>query len=174
MLQDILKDVSMNGRMAYGIMCFEKFVIEKYSSKDWNILVKQLWCATSEFWDNWSEKTMEYIPEYLFEFEDFESSEFEYITKEEYLKLNDLLKGIDDKVNQLLLKLLEIEEVYSYTCIPGYGEESLKILKDIARMLEKENIPLPDPKLVEFSKFSEKNGWGEPFDGTKLSIILNK
>jgi hypothetical protein len=27
-------------------------------------------------------------------------------------------------------------------------------------------------QLVTFSKFSERDGWGNPFDGTKLSIVL--
>ena len=35
-------------------------------------------------------------------------------------------------------------------------------------------IELPDIKLVEFSTIDQRNGWGDHFDGTKLSIILNK
>lgn len=38
----------------------------------------------------------------------------------------------------------------------------------------KNKIELPDPKFVEFSKFCERDGWGEHFGGSKLSLILNK
>ena len=30
----------------------------------------------------------------------------------------------------------------------------------------------PNPKTINFSSFDEKNGWGNNFEGTKLSIIL--
>lgn len=39
---------------------------------------------------------------------------------------------------------------------------------------KKNNISLPDLRLVTFSKFSERDGFGEPFDGKKLSIFLKK
>ena len=41
-------------------------------------------------------------------------------------------------------------------------------------MLEDKKIELPNPQLVAFSKFSEDDGWGKAFDGTKLSIVLKE
>lgn len=39
-------------------------------------------------------------------------------------------------------------------------------------ILEKEKVELPNPKAVSFSKFSERDGWGNDFDGKGLSRII--
>ena len=66
----------------------------------------------------------------------------------------------------------KIAMVYSYTSIPGKGKESIDLIKKSIKILEENDIKLPDPKKIEFSSFDEKNGWGNNFDGTYLSIIL--
>lgn len=175
MISNTFRNVSWNGRIAYAIMCAIKYLSTKYPHKNWTPLFEKLWNATGEmFLDEWSKRIIDILPDCFFEFPSFEKSDFNYLTKSEYEIFKDLYNGLDEDFATLIEAIHSMEEIYAFTNIPGYGEESLKILEDIASMLEKENIPLPDPKLVEFSKFSEKNGWGEPFDGTKLSIILNK
>ena len=66
----------------------------------------------------------------------------------------------------------KISMVYSYTVIPGIGRESIKLVEEAIKILKENGIELPDPDTVSFSRFSEKDGWGEPFDGKRLSIIL--
>jgi len=63
--------------------------------------------------------------------------------------------------------------IYSYTSIPRKGKECSDLVKQAIKILEDNDIDLPKIKDVAFSPFEEKNGWGEPFDGTKLSCILN-
>lgn len=43
----------------------------------------------------------------------------------------------------------------------------------VVSILENSEISIPDPEKVAFSSFSEKNGWGERFQGGYLSIICN-
>lgn len=165
-------NISMNGRMAYLILCIEKYLITKYPMKDWNKLSSLMWNVTSDYWDEWDFKYIEVIPEYLFAFESFEDSDFECISKEEYSYFSELLKDLPEEVNQLLLAPHNLQEVYCYSTIPGTGDEASQIILDVCAILQKSNIELPDISSVSFSSFSEKNGWGEHFDGTKLSLIL--
>ncbi|MDD7298666.1 MULTISPECIES: hypothetical protein [Fibrobacter] len=115
---------------------------------------------------------MEYIPKYLFEFESFEASNFEYIDKETYTNLKKLYKNVDDSLNKILLAIRNIEEEYAYSSIPGYGTASLEYIDEILAILKNNKIQPPDPQLVAFSNFSEEDGWGKAFDGTKLSMVL--
>ena len=171
---DDFYNISMKGRMAYAILCVEKYLLAKYPNDDWSVLSKWMWDVTSNYWDEWDYKFMEIIPEYLFEFNTYAESGFERITEDEYNLFVSLLKGKSDDLNQLLLKLHKIQEVYCYSSVPGHGDEASEIVLEACSILEKENIDLPDIESVSFSSFSEKDGWGERFDGTKLSLILNK
>ena len=166
-------NISMNGRMAYSILCVEKVLVAKYPDDDWSVLSKEMWKATSTYWDEWGNRFIEIIPEYLFEFDTYEESDFEGITKDEYDYFVNLLKGRSDVLNQLLLKLYELQEVYCYTSIPGNGPKASEIVLDICNTLEQNSISLPDISTVAFSNFSEKDGWGYDFDGESISIILS-
>lgn len=165
--------ISMNGRMAYSILCVEKYLLDKFPNDDWESLSRLMWEATSSLWDEWADKFIEIIPEYLFEKPTFLESDFEELTEEEYNEFVLLLKDKPDTVNQLLLKLYELEQVYSYTSIPETGKEASQIVLDICSILEENEIPLPDLSTVQFSSFSEKNGWGNNFEGAAISLILN-
>ncbi len=48
-----LSAVSMNGRMAYVIMCVEAYLINKYPDRDWSIISRKMWQATSMNWADW-------------------------------------------------------------------------------------------------------------------------
>ena len=166
--------ISMNGRMAYSILCVEAFLLNKYPSDDWTILSKLMWKSTSSLWDEWDKKYIEIIPEYLFEKNTYEESDFESLSKEEYEQFSTLLHGKENTVNQILLKIQDLYEIYCYSSIPGHGTEASQIVVDIVEILKESNITPPDISLVQFSHFSEKNGWGNCFDGEALSLILQK
>lgn len=166
-------EISMNGRMAYLILCVELYVKTLYPDKDWSVLSKWMWGATSEYWDEWDSKFMEIIPEFLYEFDSYKESDFECISEDEYDYFTSLFDGLSDEFNSMLLKLHELQQVYCYESIPGNGADASKIVVDACGILEANHIDLPNLEKVSFSRFSEKDGWGNDFDGTKLSIILN-
>jgi len=177
--RDDLSKVSMNGRMAYIILCIEKFLLTKYPEKNWKELSKRMWKVTSIPWDVWIDEFIEIIPQYLFEFDNYDESDFEELSEEEYKYYSDLYDGITegleddstDELNCLLNSLKELEEVYCYTSIPGIGEESLDIIYKVCCILADNNVSIPNTGIVAFSSFVEKNGWGETFDGNKLSLF---
>ncbi|MCQ2554289.1 MAG: hypothetical protein MJ171_01385 [Clostridia bacterium] len=172
-----IKNLSMNGRMAYSIMCIEKFLMQIYPEKSWEILSREMWKVTNMYWDEWDFRFMEVMPQYLFEKSNYEESEFEYITEDEYDAFCRLYKGStsgdeSDELVILIDHLHQLAQVYSYSDIPGVGEESLIIIESLCMMLQKKNVELPDASILAFSDFKEKSGWGNFFEGNKYSLVI--
>lgn len=74
---------------------------------------------------------------------------------------------------QMLRNIIDMEEIYAYSSIPGTGKESIGLLNKVIEVLESENIELPEPRTVAFSSFSEFNGRGESFSGKNLSLVVS-
>lgn len=174
-MKNYFTNISMTGRIAYGIMCFESLIKDKYPDYNWDPLLLKLWDVTSaEYWDEWASMFIEYIPEYMLEFPTYEESDFEFIKKEEYNALKPVYDSVDESVNEVLKLIRDIEEVYAFSSIPKNGAESINILVQITEILKENNVSLPELTNVEGMTFDKRNGWGDLFDGTKLSIILNR
>jgi len=179
-MENKLKNVSMIGRFAYVNMCVEKYLFTKYSDRDWSIISRELWKGTNEYWDDFTDSFAGLIPDVFISYEGYDSDELK-ITEAEYEQLKKTYAGITegleddptDEVNYMLNKPFEMAMVYEGTVI-GDGQESFDIIEATEQVLIKNNIELPDYTKVLFSSATEKNGWGNHFDGTHLSIILNK
>ena len=174
--------VSMNGRMAYIIMCVETFLVSQFPQKNWQIVARKMWNATSMNWGDWPEDYSSVIPDILLQYDKYESEEFQdSITEAEFLELKDLYSGItegkeddpSDEVNYMLNKPYEMAMVYEGSVI-GDVKESFEIISNAESILQKHGISLPDYKKVLFSSSKELNGWGNDFDGTRFSVILNR
>ncbi len=166
-------NISITGRIAYSIMCAEEYAIYKYPNKDWKPLFTWMWKCTSEYFDEWYYHFSEILPEYLYEFNNYEDAHFEYLSKQDYNFYHALFKDIDKNMEELIVIPADISMIYCYTEIPENGKESIHLLNKAINILRKNNIRLPNPEKVSFSSFSEKHGWGNQFDGAKLSKILN-
>ncbi|MBQ7567853.1 hypothetical protein IJT17_03520 [bacterium] len=177
-----LAQVSMNGRMAYTIMCVEAFLVNQYPDRDWRLIAKKMWAATTINWGDWPDIYCLFIPDLLLQYDDYDPKEFmPFMTLHEFHLVRHLYAGITegreddpkDVLNFMLNKPFEMAMVYEGTGI-GDGHESFEIIDEAEQVLLEHNISLPDHNLVKFSPASEFNGWGYKFDGTHLSIILNK
>lgn len=164
--------ISMIGRAAYSVMCAEKYAMTKYPEKDWKPLFTWMWKCTSDYFDEWYYRFMEILPEYLYEFDNYKDADFDYLSEDDYNYYSAFLKGIDKNMEELLIIPTEIAMVYSYMPIPGVGKESIDLVKKAMKILKDNNIELPDPEKLAFSSFALKDGWGEPFDGSSLSIVI--
>ena len=168
-------NISMNGRLAYQLMCVERYLLTKYPKNDFTKLMQLLWQVTNGmYWDSFSDYVIDLEPSNLFEFDTYEEQEWLRLSKEEYDELIPCMKGLDNIVDDLFETLKEQTFVYAYTVVPENTKESIDIVFDTIDFLKQDGIELPDIKLVEFSTIDQRNGWGDHFDGTKLSIILNK
>lgn len=175
-----LSNVSMNGRMAYIIMCVEAYLKAIYPQKDWTLLANAMWKATSTNWGDWTDLYCGFIPDVLFQYDTYDEDELgSSINEDEYNSLRGLYSGITegreedptDELNYILNMPFEMAMVYEGTTV-GDGKESFGIIDEIEKILTNHNIPLPDYSKVAFSSISELNGWGNDFDGAFLSIIL--
>ncbi len=164
--------VSIIGRFAYTVLCAESYACAKYPEKKWKPLFTKMWKGTNEPFDEWWYRFMEILPEYLYEFDNYKDAEFEYLSEEDYNFYTKLLKDIDENMVELLVIPGDIAMLYSYSPIPGKGTKSIDLIKKATKILEKSNIKIPDPSIVEFSSFDERNGWGNNFDGIQISSLL--
>ena len=174
-----LSQVSMNGRMAYTIMCVEAFLVNQYPDRDWRLIAEKMWAATTN-WSDWPDMYCCYLPDVILDYDDYDIKDFgAYMTPQEFQQLRDFYSGITegreddptDTVDYMLSKPFEMAMVYEGTGI-GDGHESFEIIDEAEKVLTDHHIALPDHNLVKFSPSSEFNGWGYKFDGTHLSIIL--
>ncbi|MFJ8460829.1 suppressor of fused domain protein [Lysinibacillus xylanilyticus] len=168
------KEISFRGRVAYGISCFENAIIAlNYDLNSWKIVVNYLWEFTnSNNLDDCNSATAELIPESLLESKEYDEDDFERLTENEFYYLYNLYQKIDESINTLLSDIHELGQSHAYSSISGYGEDSLNSLEILIYTMIKNNYPLPDIKLFEKSSIRENKGWGNKFDGTKLSKIL--
>lgn len=168
-------NISMNGRIAYQLMCVERYFTNKYPEKDFTKLFELLWPVTNGmYWDKFSGYITELEPSYMLEFNSYEENEWGDITKEQYEVLKPIISGLDETDEAILETLKEQAEVYAYTVVPENTKESIDIIFETIEFLKNESIKLPELSDVSFSTINQFNGWGNPFDGTKLSIVLNK
>ena len=168
-------NISMNGRLAYQLMCVERYLLKKYPDIDFKPIFEIFWQVTNGmYWDTFSEYVIDFEPNKFLEFEKFEDQGWCVITKDLYDTVKPIISKLGDDVDDLFETLKDQTFVYAYTVVPKNTSESIDIIFDAIEFLKKENIELPDIKQVEFSTIDQRNGWGNHFDGTKLSIILNK
>ena len=175
-----MKNISMNGKMAYVIMCVEAFLTQKYPEKDWTLVSEKMWKATSENWAEWTDSYCSVVPDVMLQYQEYDKDELESsLSKAEFSTLKKLYSGItegieddpSDQLNYILNKPFELAMVYEGTAI-GNGKKAYTIIEQTESILKSNGINLPDYSKVLFSKSDELNGWGYDFDGRFLSVIL--
>ncbi|MDE6427061.1 MAG: hypothetical protein K2K89_13140 [Ruminococcus sp.] len=167
-----LRGVSVAGRIAFIIMCIEKYIVAQYPEKDWTPLAEEMWKFNDSYWDEWLDSFVDLFPEYINEYNEFEDYAGKY-SRDTFRNLYKDLKNND--VNKLLNLLDDFMGIYLYTRVWD-GTESMfpKVIEEIVSYLTKNNIPIPDVEKVSFSDFGQNDGFGDKFDGRYLSIILNR
>ena len=93
------------------------------------------------------------------------------------------LVDVASKYNKGLKKYIKLRKKYptskinvevkeQYKNMRTYFDKDMGAVDLVVKALKKNNIELPDFSLVQFSTIDQFNGWGDKFDGTKLSLIL--
>jgi hypothetical protein len=172
---DVFKKISLRGRVAYGIMCFEQMLIQFYDENKWSSILELLWSfVRTNNLELWGDKVNEIIPENLLEFDNYEESEFEYLSIEFYEYLVNLYQSLDDKINDFILKIYYLGTSHAYTNIENEGKTSLIVLQDIIDFMNKNNIIFPEYNNLICFSIDEDEGWGRKFNGKEYSLILQK
>lgn len=174
-IQD-LETVSLKGRVAFGIRCFENVLLEQhYDTAEWEPVLEKLWLFTSiRYLDDWSDMIAEILPENLLEFRAYERHDFEHLDEESFERLYRLYQTADEKIDVLMTAIYNIGTSHAYSRIEGNGGESLRELEKLIEYMAKIGVSLPDAAGFKQFSISENKGWGNSFDGKKISRILGQ
>ncbi len=109
-------DISIRGRIAYVILCFENYVKVKYPDIDMHPVLKMMWSVvdSSDYIDNSAYRYLEIVPECLFEKDYYSTDVFEKLTEDEYNKFTKILNGDDSDLNTIMMSVYDIAMEYAY------------------------------------------------------------
>lgn len=168
---DSLINISIRGRMAYGICLFERLLLHyKCEKQDWTGLLEKLWMYTSmQYLDDWMYEFSEWLPDSILE-DSFD--DFEFITKEEYEYLYKLYNKSCLEIRVFIKIIFELGSVDLYSKITDNSPNTLNKLEEAINIFKMNSINIIPIEPFKKYSFWERNGWGERFDGRSLSIIL--
>lgn len=171
-----MKNVSVFGRVAYAVMCFENYAVNVYPNIDFSPVVEIMWSIIdgSNYIDESAYRYNEIVPECLFEFNSYENSDFEYLTKEEYNLFKSILNESDDDLNVLMKSIYDIAMSYAYTKVENGAPAAIPHIQKVTDILSAHGIALPDMKLVAEYTSKNSNRLGDCFDGRYLSVVLKQ
>lgn len=162
--------VSVRGKTAYGILCFEEYIKANYPDTDMMPVLELMWKLTDDLFDQNSSKYVEIMPECLFEFDSY-NSEFEELSEEEFHLFRKILNNTDKELNELMRIIYQILAAYEGTRITDNGKEATYYLEKTVGVLERNNIPLPDINKVRSYTSDKCDGWGEKIFPEGLSTM---
>ncbi|MCD8401345.1 hypothetical protein G1K66_12645 [Tenacibaculum finnmarkense] len=146
--ESLLKKISIRGRFAFGVKVLEQYTQDNYLIDDW---LDRLFETLREFTilkklDKWDKKI----------------GEFENELKNQSFESN---------LSCLIENIIQIGTNGLYGGLGEYSSETLTPTLKILEIANKDLTRVPNLKKFEFSKFSEHNGWGKPFDVYKLENV---
>ena len=79
----------------------------------------------------------------------------------------------DYELNTIMHRIYDVAMEYAYTVVELDHTETKEYLLEISGILKNNSIELPDVSIIPKYEWDDTHGWGKPFDGRYLSIILN-
>lgn len=166
-LERELLNISIRGKMAFIIKCFENYASSEYPGLDWQQLFMFLRKVTSVEWidDDWWYPLGEFLPEFIMETDDYDKNQYEYLSENDYIYYKNLFSGVKRDIVKLLSGIHDLLSIYLYGDIDDHGVEMNKeICRIIKDMTKSKAFILPNINLYKFSKWDERDGWGNRFD----------
>ncbi len=163
MTQKEFREISIRGRIAYCIKCLNNYLNNTYPDSDFSS-VTDIACRITEDGDYIDESAMafmEIIPEYLYEFDNYEDAEFEYISKDQYESLTSLIPKEDNDLNIIMHSIYDIAMEYCYTSVEDHAKNNLKYIINTVEILRKNKISIPAVEDFVKYDFSINDGWGD-------------
>ena len=174
---DFFAGIHQGGRIAYGILCLEKVLTEKFPERDWTPVSKLLWGFSdgTMFWDHWNDKFIDIQPECLMEFSTYEEHVEDglNISEDEYETFRSLLGDLTPAYDDFFDDVGEIMGSYIYSGANDEGPDSIEAIGTVLDDMKKLGVEPPDRNAVSSLKREKGNFNGETFDGFALSLVLN-
>lgn len=162
-------NISIRGRIAYCILCLKKYADTVYPNDDF-VSVYTMACRIidgSDYVDEAAYRYMEIIPEYLFEFRDYQSSDFEYLSEQEYGWFVSVLNLNDKYLNSLMNQIYETAMLYAYTTVPIPAKRTAEMILEVIEVLKQCGITPPDISAVSEYTYDESDIFGKSINLTK-------
>lgn len=170
--QSDFKNISIRGRAAFSINCFESLLksIENDLS-NWELVLEKYWSFTDiDYLDDWIEIITEILPEDLLEFSSYERHEFEYLSEYEFKQLYALYQNLDSCIAELMRLIFELGTCHAYTIIIDNGNDSLAYIQDILTFMVSNKVNIPSIERYKSMSIKENRGWGNRFSGKAYSL----
>ena len=154
-------NISIRGRIAFAIQC-AKLYWDSNVQKDFSPIYKKMLDIIGNKYpiDEAANIYMEIIPEYLFEFDTYEESDFEYLSKEDYILFRELLKGTPSDFNLIMQKIYDMVMSYAYTGIEPKAPMVTDRLFEIIDVMDQAKMQLPSIDNYYKYDYSIADGWG--------------
>lgn len=169
-------NLSIRGRVAYLIMCFERYVKHKYPEKDMSLPAKFMWNIVDHvaYIDDKAYRYMDVIPDYLFEADSYETSDMVDMTRKEYDVLVALLPRAeeDPDLNTIMHRIYDVAMEFVYTEVKLDAPETKRYMAEVDWILAKNGVDAPDVNRLPQYEWDETHGWGKLIAPKNLSIIL--
>ncbi len=145
------KQISIRGRLAFGMTCLEKLVITLNSDHPLlqTIVFPKIWEFTStEDLSEWEENINNIDPVCV-------------LDDEVNSKLKELYNKLPKDIVSTIEEVITIGTANLYGGTNNNSPSTLEPLNSIIKTMIKLNVPLPDIRPFKKSSFSEFHGWGE-------------
>lgn len=158
------KDLSIRARFAYSLKCTSNYIshfqVERELSEQ---IVQEYSLFTSERnLNDWFFQCKEYSPMiYLKITEESDFELFHKIPRELARRLDIYYRSVNPAVAKLFEITFDIGIEHLYSVVNS--ENTLQMLDEAINILIRDNIELPDWRKLEFSSFSQFEGWGDEF-----------
>ena len=166
-LEQELQDISIRGKMAFMVKCFENYASSKYPELDWGQLFQFMRKVTSVEWidDDWWYPLGEFLPEFILETTGYDKDQYESLSEKDYIYYKNLFSGVKRDIVKILSNIHDLLSIYLYGDIDDHGKEmNVAMCKIIKDMTKSKAFVLPDINKYKFSKWEERDGWGNRFD----------
>ena len=161
-----LKKISIVGRMALGIRCFEIY-LEKIGLLK-NPLIQNMLSDLWEFTtlnriDKWDEKIMEYDPDFIAAYiEEDDTSYYKILSSEAVKMYYDIYQSTSHEVANFVDDVIWIGKSNLYSGTRSYSKSTFNLTVKVLTLLRQNGLEIPDLSVFEKSKYEENHGWGKP------------
>ncbi|MBD5159121.1 MAG: hypothetical protein HDT23_02605 [Ruminococcus sp.] len=135
-MNEKLKNMSVEGRIKFTILCIEKYLSMKYPSKDWKPLFSVMEKLNNTYWDESLYSFTDIMPECI----------VKTSYRPDYDIFMELYNDTENDVSELLESLEMIVELFIYTSMYDFNNnESVKIIENIInKYFIENNISIPE------------------------------
>jgi len=167
-------NISIIGRIAYGICCLESCILTfGFPKNEWKIVFSWLWSIDKvKYIDDWTYAAIECLPECILEFSTYDS-DWQYINEYVYKHLHKLYSNCPkkDEINEVLYCISEICGCHLYTGVTKPATDSLCVLNnELIPLLKKINVPLPNIEYFKKFTIDENHCWGANISRNMIDI----